>query len=70
MAAPLLAPMPEMLVVQSGYTVRVTAVDPTTGALVAGVNVGMEVITGTSFSDLPGGNTEPPPPPLLAHVQA
>jgi hypothetical protein len=47
-AAPLLSPMPEALVVDSGYTLRVTALDPTTGAQVAGVNIGMEVITGTS----------------------
>jgi hypothetical protein len=54
MAAPVLAPMPDGLVLGSGYTLRVTALDPTTGNLVAGVNVGLEVITGTS-SDFPGG---------------
>ena len=48
MAAPVLAPMPEGLVVDSGYTIRATAIDPVTGALVAGVNVGLEVITGES----------------------
>lgn len=48
MAAPVLAPMPDGLNLGSGYTLRVTALDPTTGNLVAGVNVGLEVITGTS----------------------
>jgi hypothetical protein len=57
MAAPVLAPMPDGLVLGSGYTLRVTALDPTTGNLVGGVNVGLEVITGTpndgsGFSDL------------------
>jgi hypothetical protein len=40
--------MPDGLNLGSGYTLRVTALDPTTGNLVAGVNVGLEVITGTS----------------------
>jgi hypothetical protein len=65
MAAPVLAPMPDGLVLGSGYTLRVTALDPTTGNLVAGVNVGLEVITATS-SD-PGGflNAGDVPMPIL-----
>lgn len=55
MAAPVLAPMPDGLVLGSGYTLRVTALDPTTGNLVANVNVGLEVITGTSSSGDGGG---------------
>jgi hypothetical protein len=55
MAAPVLAPMPDGLVLGSGYTLRVTALDPTTGNLVGGVNVGLEVITGTSSDALGGG---------------
>jgi hypothetical protein len=47
--------MPDGLVLGSGYTLRVTALDQTTGNLVANVNVGLEVITGTS-SDTGGGN--------------
>jgi hypothetical protein len=47
MAAPVLAPMPDGLVLGSGYTLRVTALDATSGNLVAGVKVGLEVITGT-----------------------
>lgn len=47
MAAPVLAPMPDGLILGSGYTLRVTALDAATGDLVAGVNVGLEVITGT-----------------------
>jgi len=48
MAAPVIAPMPDGLVLQSGYTLRVTAVDATNGNLIAGVNVGLTVITGSS----------------------
>jgi hypothetical protein len=47
--------MPENLNLGSGYTLRVTALDPSTGALVAGVNVGLEVITGTSSDPTGGG---------------
>jgi hypothetical protein len=54
-AAPVLAPMPDGLDLASGYTLRVTALDPTTGNLVAGVNVGLEVITGTSSEPMAGG---------------
>ena len=55
MAAPVLAPMPDGLVLGSGYTLRVTALDPSTGNLVGGVNVGLEVITGTSSDPTGGG---------------
>jgi hypothetical protein len=50
MAAPVLAPMPDGLILGSGYTLRVTALDPSDGSLIGGVNVGLEVITGTSSS--------------------
>jgi hypothetical protein len=41
--------LPENLIVGDGFTIRFTAVDPTTGALVAGVkvsavNVGCEIV--------------------------
>lgn len=45
MPIPTLAPMPESLDVAPGYTIRVTAIDPTTGALVAGVSINTVVIT-------------------------
>jgi hypothetical protein len=54
-AAPVLAPMPDGLVLGSGYTLRVTALDPSTGNSVANVNVGLEVITGTSTDPTGGG---------------
>jgi hypothetical protein len=50
--------MPDGLVLASGYVLRVTAIDPSSGSLVAGVNVGLEVITGTETSDfVDGGST-------------
>jgi hypothetical protein len=61
-AAPVLAPMPDGLILGSGYTLRVTALDAATGNLVANVNVGLEVITGTpnEAGSFPGA-----PNPLL-----
>lgn len=47
--------MPEGLVLGSGYTLRVTALDAATGNLVANVNVGLEVITGTAVGGGSGG---------------
>jgi hypothetical protein len=43
MSAPLVASMPQELDLDSGYTLRVTALDAATGAVVAGVNVGTRV---------------------------
>lgn len=45
MPAPTDVPMPGALDLQEGYTIRVTAVDPSTGAVVAGVTVGQVVLT-------------------------
>lgn len=42
--------MPPNLDLGSGYTVRVTALDPTTGATVAGVNITTTVLTADSAS--------------------
>ena len=39
MAQKLTASMPENLDLQANYVVQITAVDPTTGALVSGINV-------------------------------
>lgn len=49
------APLPENLIVGEGYSVRVTAIDPTTGALVSGVTIGKTVLTAES-EDM-GGDT-------------
>lgn len=45
MSQPLDIDMPQDLDVGPTYTVRVTAINPSTGALVSGVNVGTVVIT-------------------------
>ena len=39
MAAPQQAPLPPFFEMSDGMTIRVTAIDPTTGATVAGVSV-------------------------------
>ena len=49
------APLPENLDVGQGYTIRVTAVDPTTGALVPGVNASAVVLTADQASVNAGG---------------
>lgn len=55
MAAPVLAPMPENLDLQAGYTLRVVALDPSTGNQVANVNIGQTVITATNISPAAAG---------------
>ena len=45
MSAPVQAAMPSNLDLQDGYSLRVTALDPSTGALVAGVKIGLVVFT-------------------------
>jgi len=45
MAAPVMAGLPRDLDVASGLTLRVTALDPTTGSVVSGVKVGLVVFT-------------------------
>jgi len=40
--------MPDLLFVDTGYTLRVTALDPATGNAVAGVKVGLMIVTGTT----------------------
>lgn len=42
------APMPEDLQIGEGYTVRVTALDPTTATPVSGVKLNTVILTGTS----------------------
>ena len=68
MAQPLTASLPEGLVLDAGYTVTLDAVDPATGAAVAGVVVSDATVTAAEF----GARTklEPDPPPLLTHIVA
>lgn len=61
MAAPLTASMPESLVLDHGYTVTLDAVDPTTGAPVAGVQITSGAVTGHQ-AVVP--SERPPPTPV------
>ena len=67
MAQPLTAPLPEALVLSAGYTVTFDAVDPATGAQVAGVVVSNASVFGGS-DRVPTEPLPPAPAPLLAHV--
>lgn len=69
MAEKLDAPLPMNYVMGPGWTVRVTAVSPTDGSTVSGVNVSAVVINGDEESTIAA---EPPPPltpipPLLVN---
>lgn len=55
MAPPVLAPMPEALDVQTGYTIRVTAIDPITGNTVPGVHITTVVLTASQAGGPVGG---------------
>jgi hypothetical protein len=52
--------MPPALDLQDGYSVRVTALDPVTSAVVAGVKIGTVVLTADSVGVIPAGPTESP----------
>jgi hypothetical protein len=58
-AQPLIAPMPKDLDLGGGFVLRITAVDPTTGAQVTGVKVSNVVMTVDPIS----GAIEPPVTP-------
>lgn len=51
MPAPLLAPLPDALDLRANYTLRVTAVSPTTGNIVSGVKIDTTVITATPMGE-------------------
>lgn len=51
MSAKLVAGMPRDLVLPAGYVVRFAALDPTTGANVAGVTITQAAIQVTSLTD-------------------
>ena len=67
MAAPLTASLPEALVLDAGYTITLDAVDPTTGAPVAGVVVSDATVTAAETGAR--RKLEPDPPPLLTNVE-
>ncbi len=50
MAQPLTAPFPPGLVLSDGWIVRIAAVNPTTGAAVAGVDITEALITVDNLS--------------------
>ncbi len=54
MAAPSVASMPRALDLQQGYTIRVTALDPSTGNLAAGVKITTVVLTADPSSVIVG----------------
>lgn len=60
MSEPLDIGMPPSLDLQTGYTVRVTALDPTTGAVVSGVKVSTVVLTASQESVGLGSGGGPP----------
>lgn len=62
MAQPLTASMPEALILDAGYVITLDAVDPATGASVAGVVVADATVTATEQD----GSTYAPPDPLPA----
>lgn len=56
MAAPVTAALPPGLDLPGGYTLRFTALDPTTGALVSGVTVSAAtILTDTAAINTDGG---------------
>ena len=55
MAQPIDIDMPQDLDIGPNYTVRLTAISPTTGALVSGVNVGTTVLTVSLVQGTTGG---------------
>lgn len=60
MAAPLDAPIPPGLALSGGYTIRFTALDPTSGdevtdVVISGATVQYEVVAGSTSVDLPSG---------------
>lgn len=55
MAQPLTAGLPPNLDLDGGYTIRFTAVDPTTGVVVAGVKVSNATIMAVNLGGSPEG---------------
>lgn len=53
MPAPLMVPLTPGLSLAAGYTLRLTALDPTTGDVVSGVNVSAAAILATNIASTP-----------------
>ena len=65
MAQPINVGMPQNVDIPPGYTLRVTAINPTSGAQVAGVVVDQVVIEASGDGDLSSGNFAVANPILL-----
>jgi hypothetical protein len=65
MPAPLIADLPPDCTLSAGYVVRLTALDPTTGAVVAGVTLSDISFFVTDLAPDGGTFTDDAPMPLL-----
>lgn len=66
MPQPLIASLPLDLIMSSGYVVRVTALDPATGATITGVTVSQVTFQVRPVNTGPGGTVDGDAPfPLL-----
>lgn len=50
MPAPQIVPLTPGITVESGYTIRLTALDPTTGSVVSGVEISASAILATNLT--------------------
>lgn len=55
MAAPIIVPLTPGIVAADNYTIRITALDPSTGNVVSGVKVSLSTILGTNIADTDTG---------------
>ena len=65
MAQPIIVPLSPGITVEGNYTLRLTALNPTTGALVGGVTVSLAQGLGTDVSVPPASAV---PDPLIVPV--
>lgn len=64
MAQPIIVPLSPGITVETNYTLRLTALNPTTGALVSGVTVSLAQGLGTNV-EAPTVIVNPAQPPIL-----
>jgi hypothetical protein len=70
MSKPLIVPFSSDLVVSGNYTLRFTALEPTTGAVVSGVNIAGAAVTGINRSTSASTVDDLTPLPLLVPSSA
>jgi len=61
MAAPMMVPLTPGLIVADNFVIRITALDPTTGAVVSGVKVSQTAILGVDVSGTASADNVKPP---------